>query len=154
MLGGASQSSQTPAFRPPRTWIRDLENKAVAADCQIYEKTNLFERQRDYPGQQDVAPPSVPAALRYLPSQGDSVGKSISLKKSCANTVQTAQTVQVVQDNDVEADGMWTVRTEDENTVQIPSGPKPLHNNILDSKDGLDGISATSYDGDLSAGQD
>ena len=43
------------------------------------------------------------------------VGKSgrrwITLKKSCANTVQTAQTVQVVQDNDLGADDMWTVRT-------------------------------------------
>ena len=32
---------------------------------------------------------------------GKSGRRSISLKKSCANTVQTAQTVQVLQDNDL-----------------------------------------------------
>jgi hypothetical protein len=58
----------------------------------------------------------------------------------------------MVQDNDLQADSMWTVMPENENTVQIPSGPNPLHNNTLDSKDGLDGISATSYDDDQANG--
>lgn len=70
VLGGASSSAQTPEFKPPRAWIRDLENKAADAECQIYEKTNLFERQRDYPGQPSTAPAGAPDALRYLPSQG------------------------------------------------------------------------------------
>ena len=70
VLGGASSSTQTPEFKPPRAWIRELENKAADAECQIYEKTNLFERQRDYPGQHSTAPAGAPDALRYLPSQG------------------------------------------------------------------------------------
>ena len=41
---------------------------------------------------------------------------------------------------------MWTVTSPVENTAQIPSSLNPLHDNILDSKDGLDGISATSHD--------
>ena len=84
---------------------------------------------------------------------GKSGRRSITLKKSCANTVQTAQTVQVLQANDLETDSMRTVRPEDENTVQMPPGSNPIHNNTLDSKDGLDGISATSYDDDQAAGQ-
>ena len=84
---------------------------------------------------------------------GKSGRRSITLKKSCANTVQTAQTVQVLQANDLETDSMRTVRPEDENIVQMPPGSNPIHNNTLDSKDGLDGISATSYDDDQAAEQ-
>ena len=49
IIGGASKSTQTPEWRPPRDWIYNLENQAQEAGCMIYEKTNLWERIRDYP---------------------------------------------------------------------------------------------------------
>ena len=49
--GGASRSSETPEWHPPRTWVDDLERQAREAGCRIYEKTNLLERHREYPGQ-------------------------------------------------------------------------------------------------------
>jgi len=49
-IGGASESTQTPEFRPPREWINHLEAQANEAGCKIYEKTNLLERIREYPG--------------------------------------------------------------------------------------------------------
>jgi protein gp37 len=50
IIGGSSKSSQTPEFRPPREWINDLEEQARAAGCMLFEKTNLLERIREYPG--------------------------------------------------------------------------------------------------------
>jgi protein gp37 len=47
VLGGASKSTRTPEFRPPRDWVIDLENQARAAGCMIYEKTNLHELTKD-----------------------------------------------------------------------------------------------------------
>ena len=78
---------------------------------------------------------------------GKSGRRSITLKKSCANTVQTAQTVQVVQDNDLGADGRRTVLIRDNNTVHISSSCNSLHDNKLDGMDSLDGISPTSNGG-------
>ena len=53
-VGGASKSTQTPEFRPPREWIVDLEQQARRAGCKVYEKTNLLSRIREYPGQPDT----------------------------------------------------------------------------------------------------
>lgn len=53
VLGGASRSTSTPEFRPPRAWTEHLEQQAHAAGCKVYEKTNLLERVREYPGQVD-----------------------------------------------------------------------------------------------------
>jgi len=50
IIGGSSKSTQTPEFRPPREWVNDLQAQARAAGCKIYEKTNLLERIREYPG--------------------------------------------------------------------------------------------------------
>ena len=41
VCGGASKSSQTPEFRPPREWIEHLRMQAKSAGCAFYEKTNL-----------------------------------------------------------------------------------------------------------------
>lgn len=49
VIGGASRSTQTPEFRPPREWVNHLESQAKVAGCNIYEKTNLLERIREYP---------------------------------------------------------------------------------------------------------
>jgi protein gp37 len=42
VLGGASKSSQTPAWHPPFAWIQDLTQQAHDAGCKVYFKTNLL----------------------------------------------------------------------------------------------------------------
>lgn len=73
VLGGASRSTDTPAWTPPRRWIDAVECQARAAGCMLYEKTNLGmdceRRLREYPGWQQPEP-DLPAALRYLPTIG------------------------------------------------------------------------------------
>jgi protein gp37 len=58
VIGGASKSTRTPEFYPPRDWVIHLENQARLAGCMLYEKTNLhnlfkktgpIERIREYP---------------------------------------------------------------------------------------------------------
>jgi protein gp37 len=50
IVGGSSKSTQTPEFRPPREWVNNLEQQARDAGCKIYEKANLLERIKEYPG--------------------------------------------------------------------------------------------------------
>jgi len=64
VIGGASSSTQTPEFRPPREWVEHLEGQADVAGCKVYEKTNLLERKRDYPGQQPQERIAVPDAFK------------------------------------------------------------------------------------------
>jgi protein gp37 len=68
VIGGASASSQTPEWRPPRQWVNDLEAEAVRCGVKFYEKANLLERRRGYPGLPESEPREAPQALRYLPS--------------------------------------------------------------------------------------
>lgn len=68
VLGGSSASSQTPEWRPPREWISEIERKAWDAGCMVYEKTNLLERVKQYPGQHANEQVRLPDALQYLPS--------------------------------------------------------------------------------------
>jgi protein gp37 len=74
VIGGASRSSQTPEWRPPRAWINDLETAAREAGCRVYEKDNLLDRIREYPqadgGLFPGEPTEAPEALRYLPQGG------------------------------------------------------------------------------------
>ncbi len=55
IIGGASASKatggskKTEEFRPQREWINHLEDQANRAGCKVYEKTNLWERIREYP---------------------------------------------------------------------------------------------------------
>jgi protein gp37 len=42
VIGGASRSSQTPIWRPPYVWVRDLEQQADDVVMPVYMKTNLF----------------------------------------------------------------------------------------------------------------
>jgi protein gp37/ParB-like chromosome segregation protein Spo0J len=74
VIGGASKSTETPEWIPPRRWVMDLERQAVDAGCMIYEKTNLgFQnspsRLREYPGWERPEAP-LPSSLKYLPSIG------------------------------------------------------------------------------------
>ncbi len=64
VIGGASRSAQTPEFRPPREWVEHLESQADVAGCKVYEKTNLLERKREYPGQQPQGRIVVPDAFK------------------------------------------------------------------------------------------
>jgi len=64
VIGGASSSTQTPEFRPPRAWVDHLEAQAIDAQCKVYEKTNLLERKREYPGQKPPQAVVVPDAFK------------------------------------------------------------------------------------------
>jgi protein gp37 len=70
VLGGASGSTQTPEWRPPRAWSEALRLQAEAAGCMVYEKTNLLERIRDYPGRVRGDARELPRSLAYIPSIG------------------------------------------------------------------------------------
>lgn len=64
VIGGTSSSTQTPEFRPPREWVDHLEAQAIDAQCKVYEKTNLLERKREYPGQKPPQAVVVPDAFK------------------------------------------------------------------------------------------
>ena len=64
VVGGASASTQTPEFRPPREWINHIEQQAQAANCLVYEKANLLSRVKEYPGQQSETALIVPDAFK------------------------------------------------------------------------------------------
>lgn len=67
VIGGSSNSSQTPEWHPPRHWVENLEAMARECGVKVYEKTNLLERIREYPGN-DEPIKLLPEALKYLPS--------------------------------------------------------------------------------------
>lgn len=71
VIGGASKSTQTPEFRPPREWVQHLEGQARRAGCKVYEKTNLLERIKEYPGQTDAQPVNVPDEFKMTYLQRD-----------------------------------------------------------------------------------
>jgi len=50
IIGGRSQTTQQPEFYPPREWVNKLEYDAMAAGCKVYEKSNLLQRIKEYPG--------------------------------------------------------------------------------------------------------
>lgn len=86
VIGGASRSSQTPAWCPPMDWIVNLHAQARAAGCSIYYKTNAFthsdvdydkskplsdNRLREFPwGDLVQAPTFAPEVFRYLGKAG------------------------------------------------------------------------------------
>jgi protein gp37 len=71
VIGGSSRSTQTPEWRPPRSWVEALERQARDAGCKVYEKTNLLERLREYPGQPEPERISVPDAFKMPYLQRD-----------------------------------------------------------------------------------
>jgi protein gp37 len=69
VIGGASESSNTPTFRPPFPWIMDIYAQAKAAGCQVYMKTNLLgnrviELPFDAPVKKDAT--EAPDVFHYL----------------------------------------------------------------------------------------
>jgi protein gp37 len=68
VLGGASKSSQTPAWIPPRDWVAGIEAAAARVGVPVFEKPNLIDFRHEYPGAPAfLEPAEAPAALRYLP---------------------------------------------------------------------------------------
>src|SRR5215831_19024301 len=67
VIGGASPSTLTPEWRPPRAWVWNLTIKARAAGCLIYHKTNLAEhRLKEFPGRPQLEPIEAPEVFHYL----------------------------------------------------------------------------------------
>ncbi len=68
VIGGASKSTQTPEWKPPRRWVIDLTQRAIDAGCAVYHKDNLnLERLREYPGMiADAEIIRAPDAFHYL----------------------------------------------------------------------------------------
>ena len=58
VIGGASSSTQTPAFKPPWEWTNHLYNQAKRYDLPVYMKTNMGidheVRVREIPARNDV----------------------------------------------------------------------------------------------------
>ena len=49
VIGGQSRSTQAPEFQPPWEWVESLVDQARSAGCQVYFKTNLHARPKEYP---------------------------------------------------------------------------------------------------------
>lgn len=68
VLGGASASTKTPEYRPPREYVVRLEAQAMSAGLMIYEKTNLHGvRIKQYPGIENKLSCEIPQEFMYLP---------------------------------------------------------------------------------------
>jgi protein gp37 len=69
VIGGASESSATPAWIPPMDWIVDLHKQARAAGCKIYYKSNLNLpaelRIKEFPWF-ETPQRSLPESMKYL----------------------------------------------------------------------------------------
>lgn len=66
VIGGASPSNKTGKWHPPREWVIALEEQAKKAGCKIYEKTNLLNRIRQYPGFDEPEITEAPKEFHYL----------------------------------------------------------------------------------------
>jgi ParB/RepB/Spo0J family partition protein len=67
VIGGASPSSQTPEWKPPRRWVAEVSVRAWQAGCKVYYKTNLnLERPREFPGCDEQEPAAAPSPFHYL----------------------------------------------------------------------------------------
>jgi protein gp37 len=67
VIGGATRSAQTAIWAPPRSWSDDLRREAERLDIPFYEKNNLLQRVRQYPGM-ETRKAELPQSLRYLPT--------------------------------------------------------------------------------------
>jgi protein gp37 len=76
VLGGASESTQTPSWRPPRAWVNAIEEEAERLGVKVYEKSNLLARTRQYPGLEDEGPTVAPEELVYLPAVEPGKGRT------------------------------------------------------------------------------
>ena len=69
VIGGASKSTETPEWKPPRDWVEELTLQARRAGCAVYHKANLnLDPLRDYPGFRRNEPTRAPEQFHYLKS--------------------------------------------------------------------------------------
>ena len=70
VIGGASKSTQTPEWKPPRTWVMDVTCRAKSSGCAVYWKANLnLDPLREFPGsilQSELASPPEQFRLRVI----------------------------------------------------------------------------------------
>lgn len=66
-IGGASQSTRTPAWVPPFAWVVDLYEQARTAGCKVYFKANLDAafRVKEFPWM-NFREQELPDAFKYL----------------------------------------------------------------------------------------
>lgn len=67
VIGGRSETKELPAWYPPCEWVEALVAAAEAANCKVWEKTNLFQRRLEYPNV-GVTQPTLEASFKDLPS--------------------------------------------------------------------------------------
>ena len=66
VIGGATPSTQTSLWIPPREWVWGITADAQKAGCAVYHKNNMASRLRDYPGAVEVELRRPPSAFQYL----------------------------------------------------------------------------------------
>jgi protein gp37 len=66
VIGGATPSTQTSLWIPPREWVWGITADAQRAGCTVYHKNNMASRLRDYPGAVELEPRQPPSAFQYL----------------------------------------------------------------------------------------
>ena len=67
VIGGASASTETPAWVPPRAWIEQLHSDARKAGLRVYLKKNSGILTQEFLWDDPTEEPTeAPAALRYL----------------------------------------------------------------------------------------
>lgn len=66
VIGGASPSTQTPVWHVPVDWWAPLYLQARSLGLQVYLKSNLYERERGYPGAELAPVLAAPAKFIYL----------------------------------------------------------------------------------------
>jgi protein gp37 len=70
VIGGASPSSQTPAWRPPYRWVHDLVQQCLDAGVKVYMKTNLGIENRllqlPFDAPMALSPQVAPESFQYL----------------------------------------------------------------------------------------
>lgn len=66
VIGGASPSTQTPVWHVPADWWAPLYLQAKQLGLQVYLKSNLYERERGYPGTEAAPVLAAPAQFIYL----------------------------------------------------------------------------------------
>ena len=64
VIGGASATDDTPAFRPPREWVFALEEQCDAWGIKVFEKPNCFARRTEFPFVDTPPPVDVPRAFK------------------------------------------------------------------------------------------
>jgi protein gp37 len=66
VIGGASASGKTPEWRVPTSWWAPLQVEAEQLGLKVYHKTNLYQRDLQFPGRKGGSAMAAPASFQYL----------------------------------------------------------------------------------------